>query len=154
MRAVQHTIVEREAADVWDFLTSVERLATWVPNATEAKSSAEKQLVQGSTFTLTLSERGKAKDATFLVTDLVPPKRLVVETTSGPWPMLGIDTFELEPSGAATKVTRTMDLPVQSRLAKTMFFVLRPLAAAMMRRELAKELRSLKAQLEAAGATR
>ena len=79
-----------------------------------------------------------------------PPTRHVATYTSGP---ISFEVLtQLEPVGAATKVTRTVEVRSTSLVRTVAYYLLGPMFRKTMSQEIRESLESLKAKLEDSGA--
>jgi hypothetical protein len=118
----------------------------WYENIKSVDWRTPRPLAVGTRLAFTASFLGRRLEYTYEVRDYVPERRFVMSTEHGPFPMETTYAFEDAPAG--TRMTlRNRGEP--SGFAK----VGAPVMAAAMRRANEKDLRRIKAVLEAARPT-
>jgi len=96
-----HTVVIAAAPDtLWAAITDFERQAEWVPDVTGVERLPDREGKPS------YRERFGQFEATTLVTEFDPPRRLVKEILPG-GPFYGSWTWELAPDGDGTRLTIT-----------------------------------------------
>ena len=138
-------VVDRPIQEVWEFVSDFKNMEGWVDGVSDLKPP-EGELGIGSTFASKYTYGNRTHDITYEVTAFDPPLHIAMKSTSGPFPFEG--TLTLEKWGDGTKVTNTIEAGSDSLFTTVTFVVLRPLIGMMMRKQLRKELRQLKAIVE------
>ena len=147
MRASVDMVISAPIEEVWTFVSDLENMDKWVTGITEPQLTSEGEVRAGSTFTSQYTYRGKTFDMAYLVTEFSSLSRLAIESTSGPFPFEGI--VDLRPTAGGTKVTSTIEAGADSVVTSLIFVLFGPLVRVMMRRQLLRELNTLKTILEA-----
>jgi carbon monoxide dehydrogenase subunit G len=141
MSTFAHTIeIGRAPAEVFAFITDPAGFPRWQPSLVRVDPHAPGPLRLGSAATEVRRFLGRELETTWTCVEHRPCTRSAIECDEGPVPFRG--TFELEPSGAGTRFTWTVELSgPAARLAG-------PLAGRATRRELATNAGRLKRLLE------
>ena len=135
--------ISRPVDAVADYAAEPGNAPAWYDNIDSAQAQTEAPLRVGSRCTFSARFLGRELRYTYEVTDYEAGQRLTMRTAEGPFPME--TTYTWQPAGTdATRMTlRNRGQPSGfSRLAA-------PMMAAAMRRANTKDLRKLKAILEA-----
>jgi uncharacterized protein YndB with AHSA1/START domain len=137
----EHTVeIERPVEDVFAFLTEPGNLPRWQPSLLQLRPHGRGPLRPGLEVTEVRRFLGRVMETTWVCTEHRPCRRSVIENDDGPVRFRG--TFELEPAGAGTRFTWTVETGgAAARLVG-------PLAACTTRQELAANTSRLKQLLE------
>lgn len=142
--------IERAAREVWDYVADVEMRHTWLDGLAEPRRTSEVESGVGAVYATRLRRPGIRLKVTYTVTESEPPHRHAMRVAM---PLMPFDALtEFAPEGDGTRVVYTMDTGSGGRLATFLTTVLGPLMRPVMRWQLLKELRGLKAVLEASAA--
>ena len=144
MAGASRTItIERSAADVFAVLTHVELASRWSQAISEEVITPGPLRVGSRRRAVVRTFGGRATENVMELTELEPDRRLAMQVVSGlPFPLrISID---LEPRGDATRMTWLANLEPTGALRLAAL-----LLAAVYGRVLAKDLRTLKAMMEA-----
>jgi len=135
--------IDRPRDELAAYAADPDNATTWYVNIKAVEWKSPRPLTVGSRITFRAQFLGRSLAYTYEVTEFVPGVRLVMRTAEGPFPME--TSYAWEDSAAGTRMTlRNRGEPSGfSRLAA-------PLIAVAMRRATRKDLRRLKATLEAA----
>ena len=135
--------IDRPRDQLAAYAADPDNATTWYVNIKAVEWKSPRPLTVGSRITFRAQFLGRSLAYTYEVTEFVPGVRLVMRTAEGPFPME--TSYAWEDSAAGTRMTlRNRGEPSGfSRLAA-------PLIAVAMRRATRKDLRRLKATLEAA----
>ena len=135
--------IDRPRDQLAAYAADPDNATTWYVNIKAVEWKSPRPLTVGSRVTFRAQFLGRSLAYTYEVTEFVPGVRLVMRTAEGPFPME--TSYAWEDSAAGTRMTlRNRGEPSGfSRLAA-------PLIAVAMRRATRKDLRRLKATLEAA----
>lgn len=147
MRASSSVVIDRQVEDVFAYAATIENMDAWVHGVGEPRRTSEGPFGVGSTFASTYTYGSKTHDITYVVTRHEPPGCYGVKSTSGPFPFEGV--IELRPIGGGTEITNTIDAGADSKGTEVIFALFGPILRVMMRKQLRRELESLKATLEA-----
>jgi hypothetical protein len=141
MSAWSHSVeIGRRPEDVFAFVTDPVGFPRWQPSLVSVEPRRPGPLRLGSQATEVRRFLGRELETTWTCVEHEPCTRSSIECDEGPVPFRG--TFELEPSGAGTIFTWTVETwGAATRLAG-------PLAGLATRRELAANAGRLKALLE------
>jgi len=148
LTAFAQTTIERPIEDVWAFASHVPNMEQWVDGLSETELVGGDPVRNGSVVRGRYSYGGGSAPVAMTVTEFRPPRSLATDAREGPFPFTG--RLELARRGPrATEVTNTLRAGSDHIFTAFMFrclpFIVRP----MMARQLRKELAQLKAILEA-----
>jgi carbon monoxide dehydrogenase subunit G len=141
MSTYKHTVeIRRPPEEVFAFVTDPAAYPRWQPSLVSVEPSAPGPLRLGREATEVRRFLGRELETTWTCVEHRPCTRSAIECDDGAVPFRG--TFELEPSGAGTKFTWTVETwGAAARLGG-------PLAGLATKRELAVNAGRLKALLE------
>lgn len=133
--------IDRPVAVVAAFAGDPDNAPQWYANIRSIEWRTDPPLRIGSEMDFVATFLGRRLAYTYEVVDLVPGRRLVMQTAQGPFPMR--TTYTWEPTAAGTRMTlRNTGTPSGfSRMSA-------PVLSLAMRRATTKDLRRLKAILE------
>ena len=134
-------LVDRPIAEVWAFVSDVEKMHLWAKGVTETRLTSEGDVAQGSVFTGKFTYRRRTFDVRYTVTVCEPPSRFGIES-EGMLRYSGV--MELEDADGATRVTNTVETGAEGGASRLMSGLFRW----GMRRQLSKELGVLKRVIE------
>jgi carbon monoxide dehydrogenase subunit G len=134
-------LVDRPIAEVWAFVSDVEKMDLWAKGVTEPRLASEGEVAPGSIFTSKFTHRKRTFDVRYTVTVCEPPSRFGIES-EGLLQYSGV--MELESVDGATRVTNTVETGGERAAGGLLAGLLRW----GMRRQLAKELGTLKRVIE------
>ena len=138
---IEHTVeIERPVAEVFAYLTDVERLPDWQESCVEAKRETHEPIVVGSTWREVRSAAGRRIESTCEVVAHEPERRFDIRS-SAPVPFTVRHT--LEPADGGTRVSVVGEADT-SRLPRLM----RPMVEGIARRQFRSDLERLKRVLE------
>ena len=136
--------IQRPPEEVFAFVTDPAGYRRWQPSLVRVEPHTPGPLRLGSEATEVRRFLGRELETTWTCVEHRPGRRSAIECPDGPVPFRG--TFELEPSGAGTTFTWTVETwGAAARLGG-------PLAGLATKRELAANAVRLKALLEGAPA--
>jgi len=137
-------VITRPAAAVAAYAADPSNAPTWYANISSVTWETSPPLPAGSRLAFTAGFLGRQLSYTYEITDYSPAERLVMRTAQGPFPMETTYTWQAIDDGSTRMTLRNRGEPAGfPRLAA-------PLMAAAMRRANRKDLRKLRAILEAA----
>jgi uncharacterized membrane protein len=137
-------VVSRPAAVVAAYAADPSNAPAWYENITSVTWETSPPLQPGSRIAFTARFLGRRLSYTYEITDFSPAERLVMRTAQGPFPMETTYTWQAIDDRSTRMTLRNRGEPAGfSTLAA-------PLMAIAMRRANRKDLRSLRAILEAA----
>jgi uncharacterized protein YndB with AHSA1/START domain len=137
------TTIERPPEVVFDYIADVSKHAEWSPKPYRVEGSMSR-VNTGDTFTSVGTipgDKNHHNDVT--VTECTSPRRLVLDSLEKDEHF--INTFDLQPHGSGTQLTRTVDAP---RPSFPMSIVFPLIKSAFIKPDVEKGLRNLKAKLE------
>jgi uncharacterized membrane protein len=135
--------IERPRAEVAAYASDPDNATAWYVNIKSIEWRTAKPLAVGSQVDFVAHFLGRRIAYTYEVIEFVPGERFVQATSEGPFPMETTYTWEDGPSGGTTMRLRNRGNPAGfSALAA-------PLMTTAMRRANNKDLKQLKAILEA-----
>lgn len=138
--------VGREPADVWRYVSDLRNQDQWVEGMSGSEQLTAGAVGRGTQVRGTYTYGGGSAPMLLTITEFREGRRLAFESEEGPFPTTG--SLSLERQGAETLVINQLTAGSDHFFTSIMFTVFRPLTKWMMRRQLQKELRNLKAILE------
>ena len=137
------TEIQRARADVAAYASDPDNATAWYVKITAVEWKTPKPLQVGSRLAFVAQFLGRTLEYTYEVKEMVPGERFVMATAEGPFPMETTYTWEDTPSGGTRMTLRNRGEPTGfSKLVA-------PVMATAMQRANTKDLRQLKAILEA-----
>jgi carbon monoxide dehydrogenase subunit G len=108
MTSYSHTVeIERPPEEVFAFVTDPAAYPRWQPSLVEVRPHSRGPLRVGSEATEVRRFLGREMETTWTCVEHEPGRRSAIESDEGPVPFKG--TFLLEPSGAGTRFTWTVE---------------------------------------------
>jgi len=141
--------VERDPADVWDYVADVTNQDHWVDGMFESEVLGDGPIGRGTQIRGTYTYGGGSAPVLMTITEFHEGRQLSIDASEGPFPFSG--TLTLQRSGPSTNVTNAMQAGSDHIFTSIMFTLFRPLTKMMMSRQMKKELGQLKAILESVG---
>jgi uncharacterized protein YndB with AHSA1/START domain len=139
---VTETVIDRPVAEVAGYSTDPANAPGWYANIESAEWQTPPPAALGSLVTFVARFLGRTLEYTYEFVELVPGQRVVMRTSSGPFPMETTYTWTPAPGGGTRMTLRNRGEPAGfTRL-------LSPLLVPAMRRANRKDLAALKAILE------
>jgi uncharacterized membrane protein len=135
-------MIARPAAAVAAYAADPSNAPAWYANITSVTWESGPPLRVGSRVAFTARFLGRRLAYTYEITDFSPAERLVMRTAQGPFPMETTYTWQTIDDRSTRMTLRNRGEPAFPRL-------LAPLLAGAMRRANRKDLRALRAILEA-----
>jgi uncharacterized membrane protein len=136
-------VIDRPRAEVAAYAADPDNATAWYENIKSVEWQTPRPLAVGSRLCFVAHFLGRRLDYVYEVTELEPGERFVMRGTEGPFPMETTYAWEDAPRGATRMLLRNRGTPHGfSRVAA-------PLLKGVMRRANRKDLRRLKAALEA-----
>lgn len=135
------TVIDRPVAEVSRYAADPTNAPEWYANIRSVRWQTSPPVDVGSRMDFVARFLGRELAYTYEVTDLVPGRRLVMETAQGPFPMR--TTYTWEPLDGATRTTLSNTGEPSGFAA-----VARPVIELAMRRATTKDLARLKQLLE------
>jgi uncharacterized protein YndB with AHSA1/START domain len=99
--------IERSPAQVFAYLADFEKIPTWNYAIEETSKVTDGEVRVGTRYRQVRTVPRRSEES-FVVTELEPESRLVIEGTFGPFP--GRITYLLEPVPGGTRVTNAVEL--------------------------------------------
>jgi hypothetical protein len=140
---VTEIVIDRSIAAVASYAGNPDNAPEWYANIKSVEWRTEPPVRVGSRVAFVAQFLGRRLAYTYELVELVPFTRLVMRTAEGPFPME--TTYAWEPAGATSTRMILRNRGEPSGFGK----LAAPLMAAAMRRANEKDLRRLKAILEA-----
>ncbi len=141
MAVYEHSVeIARPPEEVFSFVTDTANYPRWQPSLVEIRPVTRGPLRVGSEATEVRRFLGREVETTWRCVEHEPTERTAIESDEGPVPFRG--TFVLEPKGAGTRFTWTVE--TRSAAAR----VGGPLVERATRRELEENTARLKELLE------
>ena len=141
MEASASILIEKPAAEVFDFLSDVENMPLWVSGVVSARFESG-TVAPGAIFRVTYHRDWRGEDVELKVTKFEPPSSFAMETVRGPFTFEG--HFELVEEAGATRLTNYVEAGADSVASQVAMTVLGPLIKRGMIRRLQRELENLK----------
>lgn len=82
-----HSDIQRSAADIFAYVTHVEHDPVWTSGLLEVRVLTEGEIAPGTRFERVSKFLGRRMTYVIDVVELVPDERLLMRTSSGPFPM-------------------------------------------------------------------
>jgi hypothetical protein len=146
MTAVDVTVdivINRPRPEVADYAVDPDNATAWYANITKVEWKTARPLAVGSRFAFVASFLGRTLAYTYEVVDFEPDRRFVMRTAEGPFPMETVYEWADVQAGATRMTLRNRGEP--SGFAG----IAAPMLSLAMKRATTKDLRRLKANLEA-----
>jgi len=135
--------IDRPREEVAAFAADPDNAPRWYVNIKQVTWKTPRPLEVGSQFEFVAEFLGRRLQYTYEVKDHVPGERFVMETAEGPFPMRTTYTWTYAPGEGTTMELRNDGEPSGFKA------IAAPLMKLAMKRENRKDLRRLKALLEA-----
>lgn len=140
VRIDSSVVINRPAQEVWDYISNPEHYPTWQGNVSEVRH--EGRLQQGARFTSIAKLLGRRMETEFEVLEFQAPRRLVLKSASGPFPVkLQVD---LEAQDGMTSLTTRGEAEPGG-----FFRLAEPLVERALRNQISANTATLKDLLEA-----
>jgi uncharacterized protein YndB with AHSA1/START domain len=146
-RVEEDIVIARPPEDVFAFVTAPENDLLWSSTAVERQVESDGPIRVGTRIKAVDKFLGRRVESTFEVTEHEPNRRSAIRFVSGPIRAEGSYTFE--PTTAGTRFRWTLETP-PGLGGLYLGRVTDPLVTWIFRRRLQRDLRRLKAVLEAA----
>ena len=138
------TTIDRTPEVVFDYLADISKHAEWSPKPFRVEGGAGGPVKTGDTLkTVGTIPGDKNHHNDVTVTECTSPSRLVLDALEKDEHF--IVTFDLQPHGSGTQLTRTVDAPRPSFPLSIVFPLIK---SAFIKPDVEKGLRNLKAHLE------
>jgi uncharacterized membrane protein len=136
-------VIDRPRAEVAAFAADPDNAPLWYENIRSVEWRSPRPVARGSRIAFVAHFLGRRLAYTYEVRELVPGERFLMSTAEGPFPMETTYAWADTPNGGTHMTLRNRGAPAGfSRLAA-------PMMAGAMRRANRKDLRRLRAILEA-----
>lgn len=145
-RFEHEVVIERSPADVFTYLTDLEKLPEWQSSIVEVRREDEGPLEAGARFTEVRRVAGRSIESTIEVAALEPDREFRLRVVEGPLP--GTVRHLVEAAGDATRLKVVGELTGGGLRS-----LAGPLLERAAKRETVGDLRRLKEVLEARGAS-
>ena len=146
MDRIEHTVeIDLPVEDVFCFIAEPENELKWRAGLTTSEATSEGPLEVGSTGRRVQGFLGRKMENDWIVTELVPNRKIAVRSTTGL--TCYSSAYSFEPAGDGTKLTCEADAETGD-----FFKIPDPIVTRMARRQLEADLTALKTLLEKSGA--
>ncbi len=135
--------IARSRQAVSTYAADPDNAPAWYQNIKTVEWKTRKPLAVGTRVAFVAQFLGRRLIYTYEVTEFIPNERFVMSTAEGPFPMETTYTWRDSPSGATTMTLRNRGDP------RGFSKLVAPFMATAIRRANSKDLRRLKANLEA-----
>ena len=135
-------VIHRPVADVAGYATNSEKERDWISGIKESKRLTQGPLAKGTQVERVAYFMGKRVDYILEVADYQPDRLLDMQSVKSPFPMRVTYTFE--PAGDGTRASIRIRGGMQGFAAR----LTRPFMALMVKRNITKDLKRLKAITE------
>ena len=147
MRGSANIKVNKPIEEVWRFIADLGNSGQWLDGVSGVEPTSEGEIAPGATFTSKYRFDGKSHQVSYLLTAFEPPHRISYRVSGGPHPAL--NELELKSTGDSTKVNHLMEMDIDQRHIGAVFLGLGPIVRLTIMLKLRKDLKKLKARLEA-----
>ena len=147
MRGTASIKVNKPIEEVWRFIADLGNSSQWLDGVSGVEPTSEGDIARGATFTSKYQFDGKSHQVSYLLTVFEPPRRICFRVLGGPHPSLS--ELDLKSTGGSTKVTHLMEMDIDQRNIGVVFLGLGPIVRLTIMFKLRKDLKKLKARLEA-----
>ena len=147
MRGSANIKVNKPIEEVWRFISDLGNSSHWLDGVSGVEPTSQGAIATGATFTSSYRFDGKSHQVSYLLTAFEPPNRISYRVSGGPHPAL--NELELKTTGSATRVSHLMEMDVNQQSIGAVFLGLGPIVRLTIMFKLRKDLKKLKARLEA-----
>ena len=147
MRGSANIKVNKPIEEVWRFISDLGNSSQWLDGVSGVEPTSEGEIAPGATFTSEYRFDGKSHQVSYVLTAFEPPHRISYRVLGGPHPAL--NELELKSTGDSTKVNHLMEMDVNQQSIGAVFLGLGPIVRLTIMFKLRKDLKKLKARLEA-----
>ena len=131
-------VIDRPASVVWDLAGHPQAWQEWNDELADVRVDGDGALQRGSV----VHYRWRGREVTADVTDYEEGRRLAIHSSQGSYEFR--ESFQLEPAGDRTTVTKTMGFTPTAWWARALAVLLIPLKPLVLGRPLKRELRTLR----------
>lgn len=146
MKGTASIVIEAPQEEVWVYIADVRNMPGWVRGVSDPRLTPYGPFLEGSTFSMTYAYGRRSHTIQCVVSGFDPPERFSFRSVEAPFPFAS--TVELEPTDSGIKVRATIDAGADSRLTSLTFALFWPLVRFMMKRQIGKQVKTLKRILE------
>jgi len=147
MRGSANIKVNKPIEEVWSFISDLGNGSQWLDGVSGVEPTSEGEIATGATFTSKYKFDGKSHQVSYLLTAFEPPHRISYRVSGGPHGAL--NQLELKSTGGLTRVNHIMEMDMDPRNIGAVFLGLGPIVRLSIMFKLRKDLKKLKARLEA-----
>ena len=147
MRGSANIKVNKPIEEVWRFISDMGNSSQWLDGVSGVEPTFQGETATGATFTSIYRFGGKSHQVSYLLTAFEPPHRISYRVSGGPHPAL--NQLELKSTGDLTRVNHIMEMDMDQRHIGAAFLGLGPIVRLSIMLKLRKDLKKLKARLEA-----
>ncbi len=148
MRGAASIKVNKPIEEVWEFVSDMSNSDQWLDGVSESVLATEGEIAAGSTFNCKYRFNNKSHDVSYVLTSFDPPQKFGYRVAGGPHP--SINFVELKSEKGLTKINIVMEMDISQLTIGVVFLGLGPFARVSIMMKLRKDLKRLKALLEAA----
>ena len=142
MKVETSIVINRPLDEVFAFTADVENQPQWQSRLIEARKTSVGPIGVGTTWSSVAKFLGQRIELETVTTDYEPNRTYAAKSTSGPFPVLGRQSYEAVAGGTQIKVTLEWQ-------PSGFFKVAEPLLATMLKRQTETDLINLKDLMEA-----
>jgi carbon monoxide dehydrogenase subunit G len=136
------TTIRRPVAEVAAYAMDVERERDWIAGIKESKKITPGPLSKGTQVERVAYFMGKRVDYILEIIDYQPGRMLDMQSVKAPFPMRV--TYAFEPASDGTRAS----IRIRGGMTGLIAWLTRPMISMMVRRNIAKDIKRLKANLE------
>ena len=148
MRGAASIKVNKPIEEVWEFISDISNSDQWLAGVSEPVLATEGEIARGSTFNCKYRFDNKSHDVSYVLTSFDPPKKFSYRMSGGPHPAYNF--VELKSEKGLTKINHVMEMDISQLSIGVVFLGLGPFVRLSIMMKLRKDLKRLKALLEAA----
>ncbi len=148
MRGTASIKINRPIEEVWDFVSDIGKSDQWLDGVSGPTLASHGEIAPGSTFNCKYRFDNKSHEVEYTLTSFDPPTRFGFRIIGGPHPSLNV--IDLKWEKGLTKINHTMEMDINQRTIGAVFLGLGPFVRLSIMMKLKKDLKRLKATLEAA----
>ncbi len=148
MRGAASIKVNKPIEEVWEFISDMSNSDQWLAGISEPVLATEGEFAPGSTFNCKYRFDNKSHDVSYVLTSFDPPNKFGYRVNGGPHPAFNF--VQLKSQKGLTKINHVMEMDISQLSIGVVFLGLGAFARLSIMLKIRKDLKRLKALLEAA----